>query len=159
MTTPSAPLPTVPVEPISFLIGTYNEAERIGDVLQQAVLWADEVVVIDKESTDATRAICASFGPKVRVVVAPFTPQGHEDSVAAIQVPLHRWIWIGTASEIPTPKVVQEARRIVSESPNLDLVYVPRKLYSFGFFSKESPWGVKHYPFLVNREQIGRAHV
>lgn len=140
-------------EPISFLIGVYNEEERIADVLRHAVLWADEVIVIDKESTDATRSICAEFGAKVRVVEAPFTPQGHDDAIAAARLPRHRWIWIGTASEVPTPQVVAEARRIITQSPDLDLVYVPRKLYSFGFFSPQSPWGVKHYPFLINRDR------
>ena len=140
-------------EPISFLIGVYNEEERIADVLRHAVLWADEVIVIDKESTDATRSICAEFGDKVRVVEAPFTPQGHDDAIAATRLPRHRWIWIGTASEVPTPQVVAEARRIITQSPDLDLVYVPRKLYSFGFFSPQSPWGVKYYPFLINRDR------
>ena len=140
-------------EPISFLIGVYNEEERIADVLRHAVRWADEVIVIDKQSTDATRAICAEFGDRVRVIEAPFTPQGHEDLVAACQLPRHRWIWIGTASEVPTPQVVAEARRILTQAPDLDLVYVPRKLYSFGFFSEHSPWGVKYYPFLINRDR------
>lgn len=140
-------------EPITFLLGVYNEAERIADVLRHAICWADEIIVIDKQSTDATRAICKEFGDRVRVIEAPFTPQGHDDAVAACQLPRHRWIWIGTASEVPTPKVVAEARRIITQAPDLDLVYVPRKLYSFGFFSAHSPWGVKHYPFLINRER------
>ncbi len=147
--------PAIPItiEPISFLIGVYNEEERIADVLRHAVCWADEIIVIDKQSTDATRTICAEFGDRVRVIEAPFTPQGHEDVVATCQLPRHRWIWIGTASEMPTPKVVAEARRIITQSPDLDLIYVPRKIYSFGFFSPQSPWGVKYYPFLVNRER------
>ncbi len=69
-----------------------------------------------------------------------------------MQLPKHRWVWLGTASEIPTPTVVQKAKQIITSNPNLDLVYVPRKLYSFGFYSQKSPWGIKYYPFLVNRE-------
>lgn len=131
----------------------YNEEARVADILRHAVQWADEVLILDKQSTDRTAVICEDFGPKVRVIEIPFTPQGHDDMVSACRLAVHDWIWIGTASEIPTRKVVQEAQRIVSEQPNLDLVYVPRKIYSFGCDSPDSPWGIRSYPFLINRRQ------
>jgi FkbM family methyltransferase len=138
--------------PLTYLMFVYNEESRIADILRHAVQWADEVLVLDKQSTDRTRAICAEYG--ARVVEIPFAPQGHDDMVSACRLARHDWIWLGTASEIPTRKVVDEARRILGAKPSLDLVYVPRKIYSFGMFTADSPWGVRHYPFLINRRQV-----
>ncbi len=38
--------------PITFMIGVYNEEARIRYVLEHAVRWADEVIVVNKSSTD-----------------------------------------------------------------------------------------------------------
>ncbi len=137
----------------TYLMFVFNEEARIGDILRHATQWADEVLVLDKQSTDRTRVICGEHGPKVRVVEIPFTPQGHDDMVSACRLATNDWIWIGTASEIPTRKLVVEARRIVAEQPELDLVHVPRKIYSFGCDTPDSPWGVRSYPFLINRRR------
>jgi FkbM family methyltransferase len=139
--------------PITCITFVHNEEGRIADVLRHAVQWADEVLILDKQSTDRTRAVCAEFGGKVRVVEIPFTPQGHDDMVSACRLASHDWIWLGTASEIPTGKLIEAAKQILAERPDLDLVYVPRKVYSFGFYSAESPWAILHYPFLLNRRR------
>ena len=139
--------------PFTYLMFVFNEEARIADILHHAVQWADEVLILDKQSTDRTRAICVEYGPKVRVVEIPFTPQGHDDMVSYCRLAAHDWIWVGPASEIPTRKLVAEARRIVAEQPELDLVHVPRKIYSFGCDTPDSPWGVRSYPFLINRRR------
>src|SRR5437588_8287959 len=51
---------------ISATIITFNEAENIRAACE-SVAWADEVVVVDSESTDATRDIATSCGAKVIV--------------------------------------------------------------------------------------------
>lgn len=57
-------------EQITPLILTWNEEANIGRVLDK-LRWAQEVLVLDSGSTDATRAICEAF-PNVRFVVRPF---------------------------------------------------------------------------------------
>lgn len=138
---------------MTYLMWCYNEESRIGDVLAHAVQWADEVLILDKGSTDNTRSICSEYGPKVRFIEIPFSPQGHDDVVAAANLPIHDWIWFGTCSEIPTKKIVTEAKKIIGGNPDLDLVYIPRKIYSFGCDTPDSPWGVIKYPFLINRSR------
>jgi FkbM family methyltransferase len=139
---------------ITFLMGCFNEESRIGDMLEHAVQWADEVLILDKGSTDNTRSICSRFGPKVRFVEVPFSPQGHGDVVAAARIANNDWIWFGTCSEIPTKKLVTEAKEIIYNNPDLELVYIPRKIYSFGCDIPDSPWGIGKYPFLVNRSRV-----
>jgi FkbM family methyltransferase len=138
---------------VTYLMPIYNEEARIADVLHHAIQWADEVLILNKQSTDRTKSICSEYGPKVRVVEIPFTTQGDDDAIAHCQLASNDWIWVGTASEIPTRKLVIEARRIIAESPDLDLVFVPRKIYSFGCDIPDSPWGIQYYPFLVNRSR------
>lgn len=140
--------------PISFVTLAYNEAARIRFVLEHATRWADEVIVINKSSTDETKAICREYGDRVRVIDVPFSPQGHEDALAITQLPTHDWIYFGTASEIPTRKLIERIRQVLADTDGeLDLVYVPRKYYSFGIHDRRSPWSVVYMPFLINRRK------
>src|SRR5262249_10338021 len=51
---------------ISAVIITFNEEENIRAACE-SVAWADEIVVVDSESTDATRDIAGDCGAKVMV--------------------------------------------------------------------------------------------
>lgn len=143
-----------PAIPITFLMSVYNEESRIHYALEHAIQWADEIIVVNKSSTDRTREICESYGDRVKVVDIPFTPRGKNDAVALSRLPKNDWAFYGTASEIPTRKLIERAREILNErNGELDLVYVPRKMYSLGVHSPKSPWYVSYYPFLVNRKR------
>lgn len=50
---------------ISVIIPAYNEAERVGNVIQRAKLYADEIVVIDDSSVDETYRIAEQAGARV----------------------------------------------------------------------------------------------
>ena len=62
------------MQTISAYIICFNEAEKIKAAIE-SVLWADEIVVVDSNSTDATADIATSLG--ARVVQVPF--QGFGD--------------------------------------------------------------------------------
>src|SRR2546423_14953900 len=49
---------------ISATIITFNEADNIRAACE-SVAWADEIVVVDSESTDNPREIAAGLGPQV----------------------------------------------------------------------------------------------
>ncbi len=55
---------------ISAVIIAFNEEDKIGDALK-SVAWADEVIVVDSESTDGTREIAESLGARVIVRAWP----------------------------------------------------------------------------------------
>lgn len=137
--------------PLTYLLFTHNEEQRVRQVLLAALPWADEILVFDKQSTDRTCSICAEFSPQVRVIEIPFSPLGEADLVSAVRLSKHDWVWVGTCSEIPTRKVVEHAKQLLAEKPELELVQVPRKIYSFGIDSADSPWGVRNYPFLIHK--------
>jgi glycosyltransferase involved in cell wall biosynthesis len=64
---------------ITAVILTYNESARIRIALSHALIWADEVCVVDKLSTDDTREIAQSMGAKVFTI--PFSKQ---DSISVV---------------------------------------------------------------------------
>lgn len=66
---------------ISAVIITFNEERNIGDCLASLKGVADEIIVVDSLSTDATKTICASHG--VRWVEQPFLGHVEQKNLAA----------------------------------------------------------------------------
>lgn len=73
---------------ISCVIIAFNEEEKIADAVRSAQ-FADEILVVDSESTDKTREIVASLG--ARVVVQPWLGFGRQKQFATEQA-THDWI-------------------------------------------------------------------
>jgi len=137
---------------ISFLIPVYNEESRIKNIMEHATKWADEVVVVNKSSTDNTKNICQSYGAKV--IDVPYSIKGGDNPSEQIKFVSNKWVFMGTACEIPTKKLIDDCKQLIEETNGeLDLIYVPRKYYSFGIHNKKSPWSVSYFPFLINTEK------
>src|SRR5713226_9215701 len=80
---------------ISATIITFNEAENIRAACE-SVTWADEILVVDSESTDATREISAQCGARVMVNAWPgFSAQKQ----FAVEAATHDWIFSLDADE------------------------------------------------------------
>lgn len=158
-TSPSTPPvsaePAARPVPITYVVVVYNEQERIEAVLAHAVHWADEVIILDKHSTDRTAAIAAAFHPKVRVIPIPFSPQGQDRSSVEVNFSSNDWIFGGTCSEIPTRRLIAEARKLVDEQGDrLEMIYVPKKMYSLGIHEPNSPWNIHSHGLLFHRRRV-----
>lgn len=150
-------IPAAPRPPVTCIILAYNEAARIRFAVTHALQWADEVVVVDKSSTDDTREIATSLG--ARVAVIPFSRQGFECIATMVAQASHDWVWVFTPGEVPTKGCIAAGLRLVGDS--LDLVYVPMHYFSFGIHHPASPWAGGHHPRLYHRQRVtftGRAH-
>lgn len=121
---------------ISAYIIAYNEAEKIADAVN-SVLWADEVVVVDSNSSDDTAAIAESLG--ARVVQVAFTGFGklRNDAMAACT---HEWIFSLDADERCTPAAERAIRAVIETSDAADAWYVPRRNWFMGRWIKHSGW-------------------
>ena len=73
---------------LSVYIITYNEADKIADAVA-SVTWADEVLVLDSNSSDDTAKIATELGATVKQI--PFTTFGklRNDAIAACS---HDWV-------------------------------------------------------------------
>ena len=130
------------MEKVTAYIIAYNEEEKIADAIN-SVLWADEIILADSYSTDATVEIAASMG--VRVVQIPFRGFGDLRN-QALKACRHEWIFSLDADERCTPAVRDELLSIMRLDTALDVYFVPRKNFFMG------KW-IKHSGFYPNYRQ------
>jgi glycosyltransferase involved in cell wall biosynthesis len=124
------------MQKISAYIICFNEAEKIKAAVE-SVLWADEIVVVDSNSTDGTADIAASLG--ARVVQVPF--QGFGDlRNRAVEACRYDWIFSLDADERCTKKVRDEILGLLAGQPPYDLYRVPRRNYFMGRWIRGSGW-------------------
>ena len=121
---------------LSAYIIAYNEAEKIADAVN-SVLWADEVIVADSNSTDGTDQIARALG--ARVIQIPFEGFGRLRN-QVIEVCTHDWIFSLDADERCTPEVRAEVLSLLAEQPAHDAYLVPRRNYFMGRWIKHSGW-------------------
>src|SRR3974390_1839147 len=111
------------MQTISAYILTFNEAEKLQAAVE-SVLWADEIVVVDSYSTDATAEIAAALG--ARVVQVPFKGFGDLRN-RAIEACRCDWIFSLDADERCTAEVRDEILELIASSAPCDVYRVPRR--------------------------------
>ena len=93
----------------AFLI-VKNEAERLPRTLEALRGLADEIVVVDSGSTDATVEIATSFG--ARVFIREWPGYGPQKRFAEDQC-CHNWLLNVDADEVVTPELATEIRSTI----------------------------------------------
>jgi glycosyltransferase involved in cell wall biosynthesis len=121
---------------ITAYIIAFNEAEKI-EAAVGSVLWADEVVVADSNSTDNTAALAEALG--ARVVQVPFHGFGDLRN-RAIEHCSHEWIFSLDSDERCTPEVRDEILALLAAEPAHDAYLVPRRSYMMGRWIEGSGW-------------------
>ncbi len=144
--------PSLSPLPLTVMVRTLNEADRIGPCLKAARHLGGELLVIDAGSTDATVSICEGLG--ARVVTNPwpgFGPQrrfgeGHAS---------HDFILSIDADEILTPAFIAEvrARFATGQPPRLMIV---RKAMVFPGEIQPPPLGYTQDHILIWDRRIAR---
>lgn len=82
-------------EPLSVVVTTCNNADTL-DACLRGVRWAEEIVVLDSGSTDATLAIAAHYG--ARISQQPFAGYSAQKQ-AAINLASHAWVLLLDSDE------------------------------------------------------------
>jgi glycosyltransferase involved in cell wall biosynthesis len=115
---------------ISVLIPVKNEAANLRECLA-TVSFADEIVVVDSQSTDGTQGIAASAGASV----VQFHWDGEfprKKNWALANVPWrHDWVLIIDADERITPELEDEIRHAIQRS-DVDGFYLNRRFWFLG---------------------------
>ena len=114
--------------PVTVTVITKNEADALADALR-SVSWADEIIVIDAESTDDTVAIARQFTD--RVYVRPWNGYIDQKNHAAT-LASHDWILSLDADERVTPQLAEEIRSLLATKPAAAGYRVPRVSFYFG---------------------------
>ncbi len=102
--------------PLSVAIITHNEEKHIARCLR-SLAWADEIVVVDSESKDQTRAVCedpaAPWAGRLRFMSrawSGFRDQRNHAMAAA----RHDWILVVDADEECTPELEAKLKALLS---------------------------------------------
>jgi len=82
-------------EPLSVVVTTFNSADTL-DACLRSVAWADELIVLDSGSTDATLAIAAHYHAGIHA--QPFAGYSAQKQ-AAIDLASHRWVLLLDSDE------------------------------------------------------------
>jgi len=112
-------------EPLSVVVITKNE-ERNLDRCLRSISWAEEIIVVDSESTDRTRAIAERHG--ARVFVRPWPGFVAQWNFAIAQA-THLWVLLIAADEWLPDAGAFEIQRVL-EAPLAD-GYVFERLSAF----------------------------
>lgn len=91
---------------ISTIIITKNEEQQIRSCIE-AVLWTDEIVVLDCGSSDNTKNICREFAPKVKLYETDWPGFGKQKN-RALDLATSDWILSIDADEIVPTELKNE---------------------------------------------------
>jgi len=122
--------------PLSVTVITKNESANLARALE-SVSWADEIVVVDAESTDDTVAIARRFTDRVTVRPWPgyIDQKNHAASLAS-----HDWILSLDADERVTPELASEIRKALASPSSTSAFRIPRVTFHLGRWIRGTDW-------------------
>jgi glycosyltransferase involved in cell wall biosynthesis len=123
------------VTTVAVTVITRNESAHIEACLA-SVAWADEVIVVDSESTDDTVALARAQG--ARVFVRPWPGYAAQKNWAAEQASTD-WILSIDADERVTPQLAAEIRQVL-RAPASAGYRVPRVTWHLGRWIRTTDW-------------------
>ncbi len=115
---------------------TRNEAHNLAAALE-SVRWADEILVVDSESTDDTVAIARRYTD--RVIVRPFPGYSAQKNFAAEQAS-HDWILSLDADERVPPALEAALRQVMAGAPSAAGYRIPRVTFHLGRWIRSTDW-------------------
>jgi glycosyltransferase involved in cell wall biosynthesis len=135
------------VSKVSVTVITRNEASHLAAALE-SVSWADEIVVVDSESTDETVAIARRFTE--RVVVRAWPGYVDQKNYAA-SLAEHDWILSLDADERVTPALADHIRAALQVPSSRVAFRFPRVSWHLGRWIRTTDWYPDHQLRLYDR--------
>jgi glycosyltransferase involved in cell wall biosynthesis len=115
---------------------TRNEAANV-DAALASVAWADEILVVDAESTDETVAIARRHTQ--RVETRPWLGYSDQKNYAASRAS-HDWILSIDADERVTSSLATEIQRLMAREPERRGYRIPRLTWYLGRWIRSTDW-------------------
>jgi glycosyltransferase involved in cell wall biosynthesis len=124
------------VPKLTVTVITRNESANL-DAALASVRWADEIVVVDSDSTDDTIAIARRHTDRVETRPWPSysAQKNHAASIAA-----HDWILSLDADERVTPALADEIKTLLAAEPARRGYRVPRISHYLGRWIRGTDW-------------------
>ena len=138
---------------VTATIITLNESANIAAALE-SVRWADEIIVVDAQSTDDTVDIARRHTD--RVIVRPWPGYVEQKNFAASQAS-HDWIFSLDADERVTPQLADEVRGILAAGTSCAGYRGPRVSHYLGRWIRSTDWYPDHQLRLYDRRRAAWA--
>jgi glycosyltransferase involved in cell wall biosynthesis len=129
---------------LSVILITKNEETNLKDCLE-SVSFADEIIVVDSQSSDKTQEIARSFDAKLEIT-SDWPGFGLQKN-RALNLATQDWVLSIDADERVTPELKQEILAAIASPNAADCYAIPRSSWYCGRFMKHSGW----YPDYVDR--------
>jgi len=123
-------------EKVSVYVLTYNEEAKIRDCLE-SVTWADEIVILDSFSNDRTLPICQNYTDKI--FQQEFVGFGKLRNIA-IEHCTNNWVLSVDADERVTPELREEILKKLTDGPDADAYFIPRKSHFLKYWVRHCGW-------------------
>ena len=135
---------------VSVYLITYNN-ERTVEKALQSVRWADEIVVVDSFSTDATPQICRRYTERV---YQREWKGFREQYQYAADLTSHPWImFIDADEEIPPPLAKEIKEELERNRGDWDGYMIPRQTYYLGRWIRHGAWAKDREVRLYDRNK------
>jgi glycosyltransferase involved in cell wall biosynthesis len=134
---------------VTAAIITFNEEANIGDAIG-SVSWADEILVVDSESTDRTREIAEQMGASV--ISRPW-PGFSAQKQFAVDQAQHDMIFSLDADERVSPALADEIGKVLAGGRSADGYRIPRLSYYMGRAIRHGGWYPDHQLRLFDRRK------
>src|SRR3990172_9006499 len=99
---------------LSILLPTFNCADTVGSTLE-TVRWADEILVVDSFSTDATLEVCRDYG--ARIVQHEYMNSARQKNWAVTHC-RHEWVLQIDSDETLEPGLPEEIESALAGAPD-----------------------------------------
>lgn len=143
---------------ISVIAVVYNEEHRI-ETLIKSFLWSDDLIIVDKSSTDNTQEIIAKY-PQIKLIVTDYSDTGDEVKYG-VNCAKNEWVMTITASDIIHPNLVNKLTTLINDdSFTYDVIALPFAIYVFGLRDvKRSPWCATHKEWMYKKDVVQTSSV
>lgn len=134
--------------PISAIIVGHNEASILENCLK-SILFCDEIIYIDLESSDNSIALVESLGVRsIRHKRVPAVEIIHEEYVSKLK---HDWVLIIDPDERVDVELYKDIFKLFEEGIpyNIGGIYVPWQFYFKKYPLKGTPWGGQNFRLLL----------
>lgn len=119
--------------PVSVVVITKNEESNIDDCLKSAYGWADEIIVVDDESTDKTVSLAEKYADKV--FHRKMENEGKHRNWAYAQAK-NEWVLSLDADERLLPELREEISKVLKENKDYHAFTIPRRNYLGDYWVK-----------------------
>jgi hypothetical protein len=135
---------------ISAFVICYNRASILGTCLR-ALSFADELIVVDKSSTDGSRNIAESIATQVLTV--PWTPTVEETRTLAASLCRYEWILFMDDDECLSPGSERHIRAELA-NPSAEIYELPQRHYILGQHDERAYYWPEHQVRLFRRGAV-----